>query len=396
MRKIAFMVACGAAAIAAGAAATPVHATSYSFKLLYAFCTAQNCADGSDPSGGVALDSKGNVYGTTQNGGADGAGVVFEITGGKEIVRHSFSFQSDGAFPAAGLIIDKSGDLFGTTQEGGTGNAGTVFALPAKGSLKVIDDLQCCQRPEAPVVMDPSGNLFGTATEGGDNGGGAVFAVSKKGQEQALYSFCAQSNCTDGKTPVAGLLIDKKGNLYGTTSEGGGAGQGVVFEVEASGKYKILCNFLANAKCTVGAAPKAGLVMDKKGNLYGTTSGGGDNNRGIVFALDSKGKETVLHSFCSVSGCIDGADPVAPLAMDKSGTLYGTTPLGGKQQSGTVFSVTAKGKFTVIYNFCEAAQCADGGEPLAGVTVDAKGNLYGTTRGGGVHGAGTAFELVKQ
>jgi uncharacterized repeat protein (TIGR03803 family) len=135
--------------------------------------------------------------------------------------------------------------------------------------------------------------------------------------------------------------------------------------------------------------------MDKSGDLYGTTFGGGSQNRGTVFEITNKGKEKLLYSFCSISECADGDGPAADLIMDKFGNLYGTTSEGGNREAGAVFEVTAKGKESVIYNFCEAAECADGAEPLAGLTMDKSGNLYGTTSSEGANGGGTVFERVR-
>jgi uncharacterized repeat protein (TIGR03803 family) len=398
MKNISRIVACGAAAMLAGAAADPAHAASWSFRLLYSFCTVGGCVDGAAPHGGIVFDASGNAYGTTYSGGTTGEGTVFELTrGGKEIVLHDFSPSvTDGGGPMAGLLIDSSENLYGTTRYGGAHGAGTVFEKPHKGAFRIVDSLQFGQYPEAGVIIDKAGNLYGTTTEGGAHGGGTVFEVTRKGQEQTLYSFCAAVGCSDGKTPQAGLIMDAAGNLYGTTAAGGAAGQGLVFRITPQGNEKILCNFLGAANCTSGAEPLAGLISDKSGNLYGTTFQGGAQNRGTVFEIASKGRERLIYSFCPLSGCSDGYGPAADLVMDRLGNLYGTTSAGGAMGAGTVFEVTAAGKQSVIYNFCEAAQCTDGELPLAGLTMDKSGNLYGTTSEGGAGGGGTVFELVRQ
>jgi uncharacterized repeat protein (TIGR03803 family) len=396
MKHIFWLARCGIWPLLLGLAAGPAHATAWSFKLLYSFCTVGGCPDGDAPHGGVVLDSAGNIYGTTAEGGARDEGTLFELTrSGREIVRHAFGASfTDGYEPMAGLVSDKSENLYGTTYYGGTSATGTVFEQPKKGAFRIITSLQLGQYPKAGVIIDLAGNLFGTTSQGGAFGGGTVFEATRKRGEETLYSFCAKTDCDDGETPEAGLIRGKAGDLIGTASAGGAAGEGVVFEVTPQGREKILCDFLAALNCPAGAQPLAGLIMDKLGNFYGTTFTGGTQNRGTVFEI-SKGKEKTLYNFCTVESCLDGDGPTAELVTDRSGNLYGTTESGGARGFGTVFELPAKGKETVLYNFCEAAGCDDGYEPVAGLAMDKSGNLYGTTSGGGAHGGGTVFELVR-
>jgi len=204
--------------------------------------------------------------------------------------------------------------------------------------------------------MDAAGNLYGTTVIGGagvDCGGpscGVVFKLAPDGTQTVLYSFCPQSGCADGAGPRAGLIMDAAGNLYGTTKGGGAGGTGVVFKLAPDGTETVLYSFCSQANCTDGATPVAGLIMDAAGNLYGTTlSGGGTPNpdlpppsQGVVFALAPDGTETVLYSFCSqLPNCTDGARPGAVI-MDVAGNLDGTTALGGiaPGNSGVVFALT--------------------------------------------------------
>ena len=267
--------------------------------------------------------------------------------------------------------------------------------------------------PSAGLIQDAAGNLYGTTSEGGANGGGTVFKVDSAGTETVLYSFCSVANCTDGVMPFAGLIHDAAGNLYGTTWFGGANftansnyGGGTVFKVDSTGKETVLYSFCSvGANCTDGADP-FGLIQSTAGNLYGTTEGGGANNRGTVFKVDSTGHETVLYSFCSVVNangvCTDGAFPFAGLIRDAAGNLYGTTNAGGVNNDGTVFKVDNTGKETVLYSFCSVLNanetCADGNSPFAGLIRDAAGNLYGTTDHGGAHSfafstGGTVFQV---
>ena len=322
-------------------------------------CTAANAGDGADPIAGLVFDTAGNLYGTTYNGGEYGLGTVFKVTpSGKEKVLYTFRGAPDGASPYDRLLPDRRGNLYGTTSSGGAYNGGTIFK------------------------------------------------ITPSGKESVLYSFCAQSNCTDGAAPVAGLVFDTEGNLYGTTLRGGayagcgieyGYGCGTVFKVTPSGKESVLYNFCAQSGCSDGESPYSTLIFDAKENLYGTTLAGGDyggpTSGGTVFKVTLSGKESVLHSFCEQSQCADGADPYAGLVFDRKGNLYGTTQWGGVG-GGTVFKITRSGKESVLYNFCGQSNCSDGLAPNGGLIFDKKGNFYGTTYWGGAYAAGVVFKLV--
>jgi uncharacterized repeat protein (TIGR03803 family) len=195
-----------------------------------------------------------------------------------------------------------------------------------------------------------------------------------------FYSF---EGGTDGATPRAGLVRDAAGNLYGTTISGGAGGLGTVFKLDAVGSETVLHSFSG----ADGARPEAGLVRDAAGNLYGTTAGGGASDLGTVFKLDTTGSETVLHSF---SGA-DGDSPVAGLVRDAAGNLYGTTAGGGASGLGTVFKLDTSGKGRLLHSFTGGA--TDGAFPAAGLVPDAAGNLYGTTTQDGAFGQGTVFKL---
>jgi uncharacterized repeat protein (TIGR03803 family) len=380
--------------------------------VLYSFT---GSPDGAGPFAGVIFDTKGNLYGTTVYGGAYGYGSVFKVTpSGEETVLYSFTGDSDGAYPYAGLVFDKKGNLYGTTYNGGGGysycdlGCGTVFKVYPSSGKEVVLHRFCLQSnnckdgavPWAGLVFDKEGNLYGTTQAGGSGGGGVgsgtVFKVyPSSGREVVFYSFCSQSNCTDGAEPEAGLVLDKEGNLYGTTIEGGANMVGTVFEVTPSRKETVLYNFCPTNGCADGAFPRAGLVFDTKGNLYGTTNygGAGTGSNGTVFEVTpSTGSETVLYSFCSQDNCTDGSRPYAGLVFDKKGNLYGTTIAGGANSlDGTVFEVTPSGEETVLHSFTGAP---DGAYPRAGLVFDGRGNLYGTTYEGGAYNGGTVFKLV--
>lgn len=199
-----------------------------------------------------------------------------------------------------------------------------------------------------------------------------------------LYSFGASA--TDGKEPLAGLIMDGAGNFYGTTSGGGAYAGGVVFKIAASGTETILHSFGASA--TDGQLPGP-LIMDSAGNVYGTTASGGANSQGTVFKIDAAGTETILHSFAA-SGT-DGLNPAGGLIMDSAGNLYGMTHGGGAYLGGVVFKIAPSGTETILYSF--GASATDGQGPEAGPIMDSAGNLYGTTAIGGAYGKGTVFVI---
>jgi uncharacterized repeat protein (TIGR03803 family) len=407
--------------------------------VLYSFCAqgGNSCTDGDQPVAGVVFDQAGNVYGTTQYGGAHGRGVVFKLTPkGKETVLYNFCAQSectDGEYPYADLVFDQKGNLYGTTWSGGThkntrtcrSGCGVVFEVTPEGKEIVLYNF-CAQsgctdgaNPSVGVVFDQKGNLYGTTILGGAynnrfcyKGCGVVFKLSPDGRETVLYRFCAHNNCLDGASPN-GVAFDQKGNLYGTTILGGvhevcalgTVGCGVVFKLTPKGKETVLYSFcaLGGENCGDGQFPNVGLVFDQKGNLYGTTEFGGVSGSGTVFKLTPTGQETVLHSFCSQNNCTDGAAPLRGPIIDQKGTLYGTAYFGGAYYGhcddggsacGVVFRITPKGKETVLYSFCPLIDCTDGADPQAKLVFDQKGNLYGTTQYGGAHNNGAVFKLT--
>jgi uncharacterized repeat protein (TIGR03803 family) len=291
---------------------------------------------------------------------------VFELTpagGGSwtEKVLYSFgAYGTDGVVPYAGLIFDAAGNLYGTTYAGGTYyQYGTVFELtPAAGggwTEKVLHNFVANGTdgyyPWAGLAFDRFGNLYGTTSTGGTYEGGIVFELTPAGSggwtETVLHRF---GNAMDGSGPLAGLIFDAAGNLYGTTS-GGGTYDGTVFELTPAGggswTEKVLWSFGSG---TDGFAPQVGLVFDAAGNLYGTTPWGGTNGYGTVFELTPAGSggwtEAVLHNF-NEFGNGDGYYPLAALILDAAGNLYGTTSVGGTYNNGTVFELQLPPTLTV-------------------------------------------------
>lgn len=239
--------------------------------------------------------------------------------------------------------------------------------------------------PRAGVVLDKKGNLYGTTEGGGTYDGGTVFKLTPSGVETILHSFGGDSE--DGAFPFAGVILDAQGNLYGTTASGGAYNRGTVFKVTPSGQETILLTFGGSV---FGSNPWAGLIFDKHGNLYGTTRAGGQYGQGEVFRLTPSGEVRTLHSFDKYNG--DGADPQAAVVLDTQGNLYGTTTSGGAYfYEGVAFKLAPSGEETILYNF---GRGGGGARPEAGLVLDAEGNLYGTTFQGGDHSGGTVFQLT--
>ena len=358
--------------------------------------------DGQNPVANLISDSAGNLYGTTSAGGTNNKGTVFEVSStGAETILHSFGSGNDGQAPLGNVIFDSAGNLYGTTSAGGVYGAGIVFELSPNGTETVLYNFGNSgdgQNPNAGLVFDSSGNLYGTTVNGGIYGGGTAFELSPNGGggwiETGLYSF---GSFLDGMNPYAGLVLDSSGNLYGTTANGGSYGAGTAFELSSNSATLRCCrevlvyNFTAG---TDGQTPRAGLVFDGSGNLYGTTVNGGTYGGGTAFEWSpSQGIESVLYSFGSGS---DGKNPYAGLVFDSSGNLYGTTASGGLYSGGTVFELSPTSttnhccREILMHNF---GNSSDGSNPQGGVIFNTSGTLSGTTVMGGVYGGGTVFTI---
>jgi len=474
---------------------------SWTESILYVF---QPPPDGSYPIGNLVVDSKGNLFGVTAYGGksqgGDGGGIVFELTPNSqgqwtETIIHTFEGGNDGALPLAGLIFDRLGNLYGTTSGESNVGAGTVYELaPGKNGtwthsvLYYFDAYNAST--QSSLIFDSAGNLYGTGLGGpgeGCDGSGCGFVFElKPGSNgnwtyKTLYIF---EGGPDGASPVAGLVIDQSGNLYGTTQYGGTPpadceynGCGTVFELSprlnGNWKEEVIHRFAAGIKengfNVSGVFPVASLLIDPAGNLYGTTEVGGSPrywDGGTVFKLSRNGSSwtsSVAYDFglhedgsvpkgsvvadvdgnlygtnmiggsggsCGNNGCgsvykvaqsakgwyeiaiynfsggADGGLSESTPVLDAAGNLYGTAFLGGAQCSGsygecgTVFKLTPKAngtwKETTLHQFAGGA--SDGANPISGVTLDSGGNVYGTTSQGGsctasTYGCGTVFEI---
>jgi uncharacterized repeat protein (TIGR03803 family) len=383
-------------------------ASAQTYRVLHTFAGAQK-KDGAYPQGTPILDAAGNVYGTTQQGGAlcgnFTCGTIFMVnTKGAELV---FRFNGqNGMWPSAGLFRDSRGNLYGTTMFGGAHNnclinprgCGTIFQLNSKGTN--IHYYSFAGQPDGGLSQSPlvevSGGFYGTTYEGGAFDYGTVFKIDVQGHESAIYNFQGQS---DGCLPYTGLTADSKGNLYGVTSSPScGNGTGNVYELDTAGNFTVLYVFDG----IVGSQPNSRMILDSEGNLYGTTSSGGANGQGTIFELspgnNGSWSAKALYSFCSAA-CPDGAQPRGPLVRDNAGNLYGVAYGGGTYGLGTVFKLDTSGTLTVLHTFTGHS---DGYQPVGGLAMDASGNLYGVTLSGGNFkcnssaGCGVVFELTPQ
>ncbi|HEX3651692.1 MAG TPA: choice-of-anchor tandem repeat GloVer-containing protein [Rhizomicrobium sp.] len=365
------------------------------FHVLYAFLG--NGIDGLDPQGNLFRDAAGDIYGATAYGGASDKGAVFKVLpDGTEVILHDFADTPDGGLPRSGVLPDKAGNFYLTTSLGGRTGAGAVVKLAPDGTESVLYSFlggNDGNQPVSNLIQDRQGNLYGTTLIGGDLdclsvGCGTVFRLAPDGTETVLHAFSG----ADGYYPYAPVVMDKAGNLYGTAANGGALGFGVLFKLAPDGTETTLHSFAGGSD---GANPTAGPVLDKAGNLYGTTSSGGGSDNcsggcGAVFKLASDGAETVLHSF----GGSDGRYPDANLTFGRDGNLYGTTAYGGRKDMGTVFKITPVGAFTRLHSFSGK----DGQIPITPLLMDKKGHLFGASYFGGDgypdnFGEGVVFEI---
>jgi uncharacterized repeat protein (TIGR03803 family) len=354
-------------------------------------------------------------------------------------VIHDFCSRrlcADGNTPFGALAVGPSGEIYGVTTGDGNETKGNVFKLafnPAKNSWKVSTLYQFCPGgypcsdgylPGGGVIVDVDGNIYGTAVAGGAHGDGVVFELLRgtpghRPTFKQLYNFCSKSSCTDGNGPstltyagaASGQLYDGVSPLYGTTYYGGRTGGyhgGVVFQLTLQGGVwteSVLYAFCIDDACSDGDEP-SGLTLDANGHLLGVTGSGGSGDRGTMFQLSFDGTswtETVLHSFCLLSGCADGASPSSDLTIDAAGDVLGATYSGGKKKSGccgTLYELAPNGDFKVLYNFCSERDCRDGANPVGTLVLDASGHIFGVTANGGGHdfeeghqGGGTVFDF---
>ena len=343
----------------------------------------QNAANGANPMAALVQGRDGDFYGTTSQGGSDTYGALFKITSkGVLTPLHSFTNGNDGANPAAPLVQGTNGNFYGTSTSSQSG-LGTVFEVTTNGTLTPLYAFTGASdgaNPAAGLVQGANGVFFGTASGGGSNNAGAVFSITSTGAFTPVMSFIGGG---DGNSPQAPLVQGTNGNFYGTTYQGGKAGDGVVFELTTNGLFTSLYSFTNGQD---GGFPASGLTVGIDGNLYGATFTGGEEDSGVLFKMTPQGALTVLHS---LSDSTEGNRPVGGLVQDTNGNFYGTAYLGGNYNPGsppffpfgTIFEMTPEGNVTRLYSFTNGF---DGAYPSGGLTLGVDGNFYGTATSAGI------------
>jgi len=378
--------------------------------VLYEFCSHSNCSDGSEPYSRLTSDGAGNFYGTTEIGGL-GYGTVFELSpngsgGWNETVLHTFTGFSDGAYPFfTTLIFDSRGNLYGTTSDGGQNNYGVVFELSPVGQEWVetvlfnfgADGGPYGTSPFNGVVMDAAGNLYGTFLVEGFTLNEAVYELSPSSTGWTLTTIYAYDSPADDQGG-GGLTMDAKGNIFVDFSAAYRAPAIVELSPDGKGGWNptVLHTF---QKYYYPTGPPR---LDKAGNLYGTTFGGGADDGGTVYELfpgkDGEWKLKILYHFRNDT--TDGSGPFAGVVFDAAGNLYGTTTFGGPSNLGTVFELARVGDYRYQEKVLWSFDGPDGNGPIGGLILDGAGNLYGMTPSGGNPGCdanagcGVVFEVT--
>jgi len=376
--------------------------------------------DGAQPMATMTTDAGGNLYGTTFYGGAQpgdlGYGIVFKLAQKNSawVLQSLYTFRggSDGANPSAGVVVGANGSLYGTTSLGGiqacTGGfaCGLIFQL--RPSITACKSVLCpwtqtvlyrftggsdgAHPGSGALTFDNAGDIYDTTVEGGDMNSGVVYKLTASAggwQENNLHSFGAPG---DGTQPQAGVVFDSQGNLYGTTIGGGAHAKGMVYEL-APTKSGWTISDLHDIDLE-GMSLYAGVIFDRNGNLYGATLLGGPRNGGSVFELVPSGagwNSSLLYAFYPQTG--EGLGPYSNLTIDADGNLYGTTETDGTYGLGSVFKLMPQNggwTYTSLHDF---AGGNEGCNPAGGVTLGQSGRLYGTASGCG-GGYGVVWEIT--
>ena len=357
--------------------------SAQTFSVLHSF--AAGTANGEKPEAGVVLDSSGNMYGTTANGGSTGAGILWEYSpSGAFTILHTFTSTTDGSNPNCPIVINQN-NIYGTTFGSGPSTYGTLWEYSSTGTFTVLHSFVSASdggNPFAGVTFDSSGNMYGTCWQGGANSGGTLWEYSSTGTFSVLHAF---TSALDGKTLYRGASFDTSGNLYGTCNAGGANSSGTIWEYSSTGTFSVLYSLTSASD---GGSPYAGVTVNSSGNLYGTCETGGAHSGGTLWEISAGGNFTVLHSFTSAS---DGATPYADVTFDSGGNIYGTCHGGGAYAGGTIWKYSSTGTFSVLYSL----QTSGGTTPYAGVTLNSSNTIFGTCEAGGKTSYGTLWKLTQ-
>jgi uncharacterized repeat protein (TIGR03803 family) len=410
------------------AAAVPPSAQAQTFAVIHTFTGG---GDGAVPQAGLTMDAAGNFYGTTSSGGymgsdecqiRHGCGIVFKLShrpsGWILVPFYAFQGGTDGNGPLSRAVLGPSGGLYGTTYSGGSpgcpgDTCGIVYRVTPQA--RVCEKAFCSGTETVlyrfsggadganpawgDLTFDQAGNLYGTTLQGGANNVGVVFSLAHDGAwtESTLYSFALET----GAYPQSGVIFDSAGNLYGAASNYGLYGYGMIYRLAPSASGWTESTLYSFQGAGDGLGPVGGLVFDRAGNLYGATvAAGAGTNGGTVYQLANLHGSWSFAALYSLSGAYGG--PKGSLTMDAAGNLYGTTYEDGAFGYGSVFKLAPQGDgtwlYTDLHDFTPAS--ADGRWPVGSVFIDSNGNLFGTASGGGdrshceTTGCGVVWEIM--
>jgi uncharacterized repeat protein (TIGR03803 family) len=380
-----------------------------------------NGTNGFFPYAALTLDTAGNLFGSSYEGGSNNFGAVIEVTpNGTVIPFYSFAAgvsdglrftNSTGGFPYGGLILAHDGGLYGPANSGGTNGTGLIFKITTNGLVLPFFTFNTTAAnaagaqtnysgttPEGKLALGADGNFYGTGYQGGLYGRGNVFKLTTNGMLTKLADF----NGTNGSSPEAGLTAGNDGNFYGVTYSGGTNGNGTIFKVTTNGNFTSLYSFSTGAVTASfsytnaeGANPAAALTLGPDSLLYGTTHSGGPNGYGTIFKVTTNGVLTTLAVFNNTNGAL----PLSELIPASDGSFYGTCPGGGTNKAGAIFKLTTNGTLTLLYSFEPSVNSGhgltnySGTGPYAALAIGSDGAFYGTTTTGGGLGDGTVYKF---
>jgi len=385
--RVAYATVLGLCAVAPFLAAAQVPDGSYA--QLHAFTATE--ADVS--MGRLLILPDGRLVGTSAYGGEPGYGTVFELKPGTDTVKVLHTFEGppkDGRSPHSGMVVGPGGNLWGVTEWGGEYDEGTIFTIDSGGRSRIVHSFgkhpHDGREPRGELLLASDGLLYGSTLLGGPSDHGSIFRINADGCVTTLWGFLRGGPFE----PDGPLIQASDGRLYGTSGSGGTYGCGTVFSLAPDGSdRRIVHSFLFYLD---GCAMDAGLVEASDGLLYGTAPIGGEFDAGTVFRLDRDGGQfAVLHSFADPGGVI-----VNGLVEARPGVFFGTTFSGGKRSEGTIFQLLATGELEFVYAFSGSMKpggWVDGARPSAPLTPVGDGALIGTTMEGGPEGVGTVFKL---
>lgn len=360
---------------------------------------------GLSPSGAIVANGSGGFLGTTAAGGTLGQGTVFEIDAvGSASTRLDFTGNggsSRGASPFSALAAAGGGEYIGTTYGGGANALGTIFRVTGAGAFATQVDFTGTAganrgaNPQADVILASDGQFYGVSALGGTSNFGTLFRLSAAGVLTPLVDFTRNGAGNRGSTPLAALLDDGAGLLYGSTRDGGAGGFGTLFKSTYAGVLTTLVEFTSAGASNRGAFPAGSLLKAADGQLYGTTQRGGAGGFGTLFKVTTAGALTTLVEFTSNGASNRGAFPLGGLVQTPDGHFLGLTSQGGARDFGTLFRYSGSGNVTTLGEFSgSGSQALSGASPAFGALLfAADGNLYGTTTAGGPGGGGTVFRL---